>query len=144
MSDSGAVDFMVSFFHRYNTTTEASAAALNAGVDLNSGSAYLKLTDALSKNLVSQEQIDTALMRLFEARIDAGLLDPPSNVVPYTTYSQQDILSPSHRAVALRAAEESIVLLKNDVVGGAPVLPLGVELDGIKIAVVGTFCMRTM
>jgi hypothetical protein len=53
-TDSGAIDFMVSEFKRYNSTVFASAAALNAGVDLNSGSAFLKLTQALNLSLVTQ------------------------------------------------------------------------------------------
>mmetsp|Transcript_29627 Transcript_29627/g.88644 ORF Transcript_29627/g.88644 Transcript_29627/m.88644 type:complete len:767 (+) Transcript_29627:57-2357(+) len=138
VTDSGAVDFMVSFFHRYQNTTYAAAAALNAGCDLNSGSAFLKLSDALDVGLIDQQQIDTALTRLFEARIDAGLLNPPKSVEPYTSYSQTDILSADHRALALQAAEESIVLLRNEHVRGKPLLPLGETLSaGAKIAVVG-------
>jgi beta-glucosidase len=139
VSDSGAVDFMVAYFHRFNTTTGAAAAALNAGVDLNSGSAFLKLTDALSGGLVTQERIDIALTRLFEARIDAGLLDPPEKVEPYTTYGQKDILTTEHRALALQAVQKSLVLLRNEPLqGGSPLLPLNSHISpGAKIAVIG-------
>ena len=63
---------MVSRFHKFETLEEAAIASFNSGVDLNSGSAFLKLANSS----VNESRIDQALQRLFEARIEVGLFDP--------------------------------------------------------------------
>ena len=74
MTDSGAIDFMVSKFKRFNNTKDAAAATMNAGVDLNSGNAYLQLKGALNESLIKESQIDTALNRVTQAR-PFGVMD---------------------------------------------------------------------
>ena len=54
---------MVSEFHRFNDTGDAAVAAMHAGVDLNSGSVYRKLTASVKAGLVSESMIDSAVTR---------------------------------------------------------------------------------
>eukprot|EP01052_Picozoa_sp_SAG31_P041756 SAG31_NODE_6419_length_2027_cov_1.037344_2_plen_295_part_00 len=150
VTDSGALDFMMSRFHRYtkNESQKVAAAAMNAGVDLNSGSVYLKLEQALSEGLVQIAQIDTALARLFHARMSVGLFDDPSTVV-YSKLGNETILSAPHVRAALKVATQSLVLLKNEPVGKStapnnqdgmrsvkPLLPLDAKTIR-RIAVIG-------
>jgi beta-glucosidase len=130
VSDCGAVADIVEG-HKYKPTmAEAAAAAVRAGTDLTCGDEYASLVEAVKRGLISESDIDRALERLFVARIRLGMFDPPDRV-PYAKipYSEND--SPAHRQLALRAARESIVLLKND----KNLLPLRGNLR--RIAVVG-------
>jgi beta-glucosidase len=113
VSDCGAVDDVV-HGHKYKPSmAEAAAAAVKAGTDLTCGDEYASLVEAVTLGLISEDEIDRALERLFAARIRLGMFDPPERV-PYAKipYSEND--SPAHRNLALQAARESIVLLKND------------------------------
>jgi beta-glucosidase len=114
-SDCGAIDdFFRPNTHRTEPDAEhADKAALLAGTDTNCGSTYRKLGDAVKAGLIQESDIDVSLRRLFEARIRLGLFDPATSV-PYAQIKFSEVNSPAHAAVAKRAAEESIVLLKND------------------------------
>ena len=90
---------------------------------------YVKYLDAVKQGLLRETDIDVALKRLFTARFRLGLFDPPA-MVPYAQSLESEIDSDTHRALALKTARESIVLLKND-----GILPLNANVR--KIAVVG-------
>ncbi|HWA96560.1 MAG TPA: glycoside hydrolase family 3 C-terminal domain-containing protein [Terracidiphilus sp.] len=132
-SDCGAIyDFYQTGGHHYSPTEAAgAAAAVKAGTDLNCGTAYLALTDAVKQKLVPESDIDTAVKHLFTARMRLGMFDPPSKD-PYASLPFSEVNSPAHAALALRAARESMVLLKN----GDHFLPLRPD-SGKKIAVIG-------
>jgi beta-glucosidase len=104
-------------FHQYhkitNTPEESAALALNAGCDLNCGCTYPMLTVACKKGMVSEEAIDTALTRLLRTRFKLGMFDPP-NSGKYGKLGRKVINCEKHKQLALKAAEKSIVLLKND------------------------------
>ena len=91
--------------------------------------------EAVQKGYLKQSDLDRALVKLFTARIKLGMFDPPS-MVPYTKYPESDLDSAAHRALALKLANESMTLLKND-----GVLPL--KTSGMKIAVVGPLADQT-
>jgi beta-glucosidase len=111
-------------------STQAAARALKAGLDLCCGTNYNDLVAAVRLGLVNEQQIDTAVRHVFTARFRLGLFDPP-DMVPYSKIPITENDSPEHERLALRTAEESMVLLKND-----GVLPL--QRDKIKrLAVVG-------
>jgi beta-glucosidase len=112
------------------TMPEAAALSLKRGTDNDCGSrdapAYLT---AMQKGLINQEEVDVNLKRIFKARFQLGLFDPPS-MVKYTQIPFTENDSEAHRQLALKVARESMVLLKND--GSLP-LKSGLR----NIAVVG-------
>jgi len=110
--------------HKYvPTATEAAAVALKRGVDLNCGSTFPSLVDAVKQGLVTEKEIDSSLSVLLKIRFRLGLFDP-TNANPYNRIADSVVNSVSHRNLARKVAEESIVLLKND-----GVLPLKTNLD---------------
>jgi beta-glucosidase len=130
-SDCGAVsDFFTPNGHHFSPdAAHASAAAVKAGTDTSCGDEYNALADAVKENLISEAEVDRAVKALFTARMRLGMFDPPAQVryaqIPFSTVD-----APQHRALALKAAEESIVLLKND---GTLPLQLGLQ----RVAVIG-------
>ncbi|MFO7612550.1 MAG: glycoside hydrolase family 3 C-terminal domain-containing protein [Clostridia bacterium] len=108
---------------------ESAAMAVKSGCDLNCGRTYASLRAAFEKGLISEDEIDTAVTRLFEARLRLGMFDPPGKVLyAQIPYSINDC--GEHRAKAVAAAEKTIVLLRND-----GVLPFSQDIR--TIAVVG-------
>ena len=91
--------------------------------------------DAVQQGYLPENTLDTALIRLFTARIKLGMFDPP-DMVPYTKIDEKELDSAEHRAEARKLANESMVLLKND-----GLLPLKPEIK--KIAVVGPLADQT-
>ena len=114
-SDCDAIDdIAASYGHRYATdNAAASADGIIAGTDTDCGSAYLALADSVHKGLVTQAQLDVAVKRLFTARMKLGMFDPLQQV-PFSTIPYSVVDSPEHAELALRAARESMVLLKNE------------------------------
>jgi beta-glucosidase len=131
-SDCAAIDdFYMDKGHHFSADKESAAAAgVDAGTDTNCGVTYLALVDSAKRGLIDEKQIDIAVTRLFEARMRLGLFDDAA-VMPYAGLGMDEVHSASHVALALKAAEESIVLLKND----HGTLPLNPAVK--KIAVIG-------
>ncbi len=130
VSDCGAI----ADFHEHHRVTagapESAALAVRMGCDLNCGCTYNALYDAIQRHLISEAEIDTALRRLLSTRFRLGLFDPPERV-PWAATPPSVIDCPEHRALARRAAAESIVLLKN----ADGILPL--RRDPASLLVVG-------
>ncbi|HWD40548.1 MAG TPA: glycoside hydrolase family 3 C-terminal domain-containing protein [Fimbriimonas sp.] len=114
VSDCGAIYDIQSGHHYTNDLAEAAAAAVKAGCDLECGDAYKHLHEAVDRGLIDQPTIDKSVERLMEARIRLGMFDPPASSGPWAVKPMSVVNSPEHRTLALRAARESIVLLKND------------------------------
>jgi beta-glucosidase len=129
-SDCGAVGDITHGHHFTPDDEHGSAAAVRAGTDTTCGDEYAHLVKAVHDGLIQESEIDTALKRLFTARFRLGMFDPPQSV-SYNRITMSEHDSPAHRALALQAARESMVLLKNQ--GG--VLPFKPSVR--KIAVVG-------
>ncbi|MES1216232.1 MAG: glycoside hydrolase family 3 C-terminal domain-containing protein [Bacteroidota bacterium] len=112
------------------TPEEAAALAVKSGTDLECGKVYLALKKAVEKKLITEEEINVAVKRLFTARFKLGMFDPPEKVkyanIPYSIVDNQQ-----HKQLALDAAHKSIVLLKNK----DNVLPL--KKDVGTVAVIG-------
>ena len=144
VSDCDAILDVFTGHHYTKSMAEAAAISLKTGMDnecadfftqAKDNSDYVKFLDAVKQGLLSEKAIDVALKRLFTARFRLGMFDPPE-IVPYASIPDSEIDSEPHRALALRAARESIVLLKN---GG--ILPLSSEVK--NIAVVGPLAEST-
>ncbi len=128
VSDCWAIrDFHVN--HKVTVTAPESAAmAIKNGCDLNCGNTYLHILEALREGLITEEDITTACERLFTTRFMLGLFadDCEYDQIPVTENDTDE-----HAALALEAAEKSMVLLENN-----GVLPL--DPDQIhSVAVVG-------
>ncbi len=113
VSDCGAISD-ISGGHKYaRDNAEASADAVKAGCDLACDGAYRSLGDAVKRGLISESTLDRSLRRLFTARFQLGMFDPPS-AVPYASIPVSANDSPAHRELAARMAREGIVLLRNE------------------------------
>jgi beta-glucosidase len=129
VSDCDAVSNMTNYLYYRADDAASSAAALQAGLDLNCGSAFRRLGTAVARGDVSEALVDRALVRLFSARYRLGEL-APTQADPFAILGADDIDNSAHRALALDAAVQSIVLLKNE----RATLPLAADT---RIAVLG-------
>jgi beta-glucosidase len=130
VGDCGAVDDVFAHHHAEPSPEAAAAAALRAGTDLDCGRAYTALGPALGHGLVTEADLDRALVRLFTARFRLGLFDPPQ-ATPWSSLGDETIDSPANRQLAREAAARAVVLLENR----NATLPLGPSVR--RIAVVG-------
>ena len=143
VSDCDAVVNIFRDHHYTKTQPEASALAIQRGLDnecidfakVNDDHDYKAYYDAYKQGLLKESEIDTALIRLFTARMKLGMFDPPE-MVPYSRIDEKKLDSAEHRSLARALANESMVLLKND-----GTLPL--KQGAIKIAVVGPLADQT-
>jgi beta-glucosidase len=138
VSDCGAIhNIWGSNEHHYvDTPEEAAAEAVKAGCNLCCGGDYVALVKAVQKGLITDNEINEALRYTLETRFKLGLFDPPDKC-PYSKIGIDQNDTPAHEALALKVAEESIVLLKNN-----GLLPL--DRSKIKrIAVIGTNAVST-
>jgi len=119
--------------HQYVATPEeATAICIKNGTDLNCGGTYQIFTgNAISNGLMSEADADTVLKRIFRGRFLLGEFDPPS-MVPYTSIPNDRLDCEDNRNLALQAAREAIVLLKNQ----DSLLPLNKD-SLTRIAVIG-------
>jgi beta-glucosidase len=128
VSDCDAVEDIFRQHKIVATAEEASALALRSGLDLDCGKTYAALVGAVRQGLVSESEVDIAARRLMLARFRLGMLDPPERVrwrqIPYSVNQ-----SPEHDRLARRAAQSSIVLLKNE----HNTLPLSRNLRSIAV-----------
>jgi beta-glucosidase len=121
VSDCAAIaDFYLPASHAYvKTPEEAVATAITTGVDVVCDFAANKTFDpqttisAVRQGLISEADLDTALVRLFDVRMRLGLFDPVGTG-PYAAITAKDYDTPAHRDLALKTAEDAMVLLKND------------------------------
>ena len=115
VSDCGAIVDVNQGHKKIADITHSAALALQAGTDLSCSiwtPGFNTLGDAVRQGLVSEDLVTQATERLYTARFQLGLFDPQgSNWGDRVLFSEE--ASPLHRQSALKAAEESIVLLKN-------------------------------
>jgi len=143
VSDCAAIINIFRDHHFTKTQPEASALAVQRGMDNECLDAWKPTDDhdyrpyyeAYKQGILKEREIDTALIRLFTARMKLGMFDPPE-MVPYSKIDEKELDSAEHRAMARALANESMVLLKND-----GILPL--KKGAIKIALIGPLADQT-
>jgi len=120
------------FFNKGSHETEpdpahASAKAVRTGTDLECGSSYENLVSAVQEGLIDEATVDRSLKRLLKARFELGEMDEktPWDELPYSIVDSKE-----HQDLALKMAQESMVLLQNK----GNILPLNKSLT---VAVVG-------
>ncbi len=95
------------------TPVESVSLAMNNGCDLNCGSLFLYLEQAVKEGLVDEKRLDEAVVNLFTSRMKLGVFDEkgenPYDKIPYTVVD-----SPKMRRLNEQVAERCVVLLKND------------------------------
>jgi beta-glucosidase len=128
VSDCRAIDDLHAHHHVTESPAESAALAVRRGTDLECGTVYASLAEAVQRGLVSEAELDQSLQRLFQARLRLGMLDDPEKVA-YAQIPYAVVDSPEHRALALRTTEKSIVLLKN----ANATLPLRKDLGSIAV-----------
>lgn len=128
VSDCWAVkDFVGPQYHNYVQEPEqAVAAAVHNGTDLECGSLYDRIPDAVAKGLLDEADVDRSLQRILAARIRLGELD--GNLGPWADLPDSIVEGPEHLSLARKMALESLVLLQNK--GG--ILPLE-STEGIAL-----------
>lgn len=114
-SDCGAInDFYVPGRHGVSTdAAAASAKGVLSGTDVECGSSYEHLPEAVQRGEIKEADIDRSLRRLLIERMRVGDFDP-DELVPWTKIGKEVVASPEHKQLALDIARQSIVLLKND------------------------------
>ena len=129
ISDAGATGGANVLHFTAANYAEAARNAVESGLDVifqTSYNHYPLFWEAFQKGMISQETIDNAVRRVLRAKFELGLFENP-----YVDPKQAGIWNnhPSHRALALKAAEESVVLLKND----NHILPINSNIKSIAV-----------
>jgi beta-glucosidase len=138
VSDWQAIPELDRLHHVAADQADAARIALDAtvDVDLPDGVTYPHLVDEVKAGRVKVSAIDAAVRRLLRAKFALGLFEHP-----YVDAARADSISgaASHRALALEAARQSIVLLRNE----NNALPL--RADSVRrIAVIGPHAGETL
>lgn len=130
VSDCWAISDYYTFQGFSKNAAEASAVSVKAGTDLNCGASYPHLKEAVEQGLITENEIDVSVKRLFKARFKLGMFDSEKEVkyaqIPFSANTSKE-----NDALALEAAQKSIILLKNE----KETLPLSKELK--TLAVIG-------
>lgn len=113
VSDCDSIEDIFLYHKIVKTPEEAAALGVKKGLELNCGKTYGALTKAVKQNLITEAELDDALHRLFYTRFRLGMFDPDSQVnwaqIPYSINQ-----SKAHDELARKAAQRSLVLLKNE------------------------------
>jgi len=130
VSDCWAISDFWRFQNFSKDAAEAAAAAVKAGTDLECGVDYRHLMTAFERGLLTEDDIDIAVKRIFTARFKLGMFDP-DHMVPYAQIPFFVNCSDYNNSLARLAAQKSVVLLKNK----DNILPLARDIE--TIAVIG-------
>jgi beta-glucosidase len=136
--DCGAIEDIMRGHHYAKSNVEAAAMGLKSGVDNDCGGAYqTSALGALKQGLITEADIDKALVNIYAIRMRLGEFDPQT-IVPYSGIKPSIINDPSHNDLAVEIATKTPVLLKNDFISktGKKALPLNTNTIK-KIAVLG-------
>lgn len=113
VSDCGAVTDIYEGHKIVKSEAEAVALAIKSGLNLECGASMRTMKDAIKQKLITEKDIDKALLPLMMTRLKLGILVPDDSC-PYTNFPESLICNDEYAALARQAAVESMVLLKND------------------------------
>ncbi|HAF99373.1 glycoside hydrolase family 3 protein [Paenibacillus lactis] len=116
VGDAGDVLGTVMDHHYVDSYAEAVACSVKAGIDSITDDqeiSFRALRDALEQGLLTEQDLDHALRNTFRVRFRLGEFDPEDRN-PYSHVPESKLCAPEHAELSLRAARESVVLLKND------------------------------
>ncbi len=130
VSDCWAISDFYKFTHFAKDPAEAAAQAVKAGTDLECGSDYKNIVEAVKRGLLTEADIDVAVKRIFTARFKLGMFDP-EETVPYAQIPFFVNCSDYNNSLSRQAERKSIVLLKNE----KNLLPLSKDIK--TLAVIG-------
>ncbi|MCL2488251.1 MAG: glycoside hydrolase family 3 C-terminal domain-containing protein [Oscillospiraceae bacterium] len=128
VSDCGAINDFHSGHRVTGSPAESAALGVRNGCDLCCGGEYRRLIQALEQGMITEQEIDVCLRRVFMTRFKLGMFDEPATV-SYAAIPYETVGCPEHRELNREAARQSMVLLKNN-----GILPLK---RGVKLAVIG-------
>lgn len=113
MSDGGGLDVLVENHHVAASVAQAGLLSLEAGLDydLSSKGAFTNLAEAVQAGRISEEVINRPVRNILRVKFECGLFENPFADVDLV---EKVTNSPAHKALALKAAHEAMVLLKND------------------------------
>ncbi len=127
VSDCDSIEDIFLHHKIVKTAEEAAALGVKKGTELNCGKTYQALLGAVKQGLITEAELDDSLRRLFLTRFRLGMFDPVADVpwaqIPYSVNQ-----SAAHDQLARKAAQQSIVLLKNN-----GILPLKKSLKNIAV-----------
>jgi beta-glucosidase len=130
VSDCGAIGDIFQTHKVVKTQEEAAALATKSGTDIECGENFSSLVSSVKHGLVTEDELNIAVKRLFTARMKLGMFDPDTMVkyahIPYTSLDSKE-----HKLLALETARKTIVLLKND----KQLLPISKDIK--RLAVIG-------
>mmetsp|Transcript_13222 Transcript_13222/g.21646 ORF Transcript_13222/g.21646 Transcript_13222/m.21646 type:complete len:516 (+) Transcript_13222:207-1754(+) len=136
-SDCGATEDIYSTHHYADTPEEAVSLSLQAGMDMDCGrwfSRHLADTVEAGTSGVSMTDVDKALRHLFTVHMRLGRFDPPS---AFDSITMNDVNTPAHQQLAVEAAQQSMVLLKNiaadDTADSTSLLPYSNDIASIAL-----------
>lgn len=130
-SDCWAIYDFVYGHKTHPDSISASSDAVLHGTDLECGNLYRSLPAAVNAGMITEEQLDISLKKLFKIRFRLGMFDPADRV-PFSKIGREVLEAPAHQQQALKLARQSMVLLKNE----KNLLPLSSKKYK-KIALVG-------
>jgi beta-glucosidase len=121
VSDCGALANIHGDHHFTATAEQTVALAIQNQVNLNCGDTYKAMPAAVKQGLITEKEVDGVLHGLLKTRFKLGMFDP-ENTNPYNKIGSEVIHSESHKQLARKVAQKSVVLLKNN-----GVLPIAKE-----------------
>ncbi|PON97109.1 Glycoside hydrolase [Trema orientale] len=132
-SDCDAVATVFGSHHYAKNPEDAVADILKAGTDIGCGAfLYRHTLSAIEQGKVQEEDVDRALLNLFSVQLRLGLFNGDPLKGRYGGLGPQDVCNSEHKELALEAARQGIVLLKND----HNFLPLKKGVD-LSLALIG-------
>jgi len=113
VSDYDAVEYLSNVHHITANATENAYAAFSSGVDMNlpGGASYKHLKELVDQKRITTEQIDASVRRILQIKFDLGLFENPYADL---AHANEVVNRPATKTLARKAADESLVLLKND------------------------------